>query len=585
MTAAIDFALDGGTVRELAFETAVLIEDSRLLELPPTDILFPPEEAEVVLAIGNEQSGPADLRPLEADPEPVEDPSPRASLEALARLHQNLIHEEEIEEQTVAEPAPAVSAPAEEAAAVAAEIVDPPSSDAPAEDTAAETEPAAAEPNEEPAGEPMPGHATELLDVTIRMFPPTKPVPIAGAGLPIQSEPLLPRMKSLPLRPKMSVASGYVPPTAVSQIKTPGSVAKGAPAQVAPSKAAGPVQVAAKSTHPAGPKAAPAAKPAARIVQPPKPAPKAQTPAPAPSKVSTPPVHPETNVPKAEAAESASVQVAVKEPPAMAAPAKAGPQPSKPVAEEPSRENVRPPAKSAPRVVTSDVSVETVPSFGAMQQSGSFAGSLKVKLGIAIVILVVACSTWLGWGGKSGKPAASNSALAADGAGPSIIMGEGGWVEGWAGDPSGIHAGRQITIYRPSLKLSDYRIEFQGTIDTQSIGWVFRAADPQNYYAMKLMEVSSGLKPKLALFKYLVVNGRQTQVGRVPIDLTVGSDTAFHIRTDVRGPQFSTSIQGRQVDVWTDDQLKTGGVGFLNERDERGKVNSVSIRYLNGPVK
>jgi hypothetical protein len=164
-------------------------------------------------------------------------------------------------------------------------------------------------------------------------------------------------------------------------------------------------------------------------------------------------------------------------------------------------------------------------------------------------------------------------------------MGEGGWVEGWAGDPTGMHAGRQITIYRPSLKLSDYRVEFQGTIETQSIGWVFRAADPQNYYALKLMAVSSGLNPKVALFKYLVSNGRQTQVGRVPIDLAVGTDTVFSIRTDVRGPQFSTYIQGRQVDVWTDDQLKTGGVGFLNERDERAKVKSVSIRYLNGGAK
>jgi hypothetical protein len=74
-------------------------------------------------------------------------------------------------------------------------------------------------------------------------------------------------------------------------------------------------------------------------------------------------------------------------------------------------------------------------------------------------------------------------------------------------------------------------------------------------------------------------------VGRVPIDLGVQTDTVFNIRTDVRGPRFSTYIQGRQVDVWTDDQLKAGGVGFLNEREERGKVKSVSIRYLNGAAK
>jgi hypothetical protein len=74
-------------------------------------------------------------------------------------------------------------------------------------------------------------------------------------------------------------------------------------------------------------------------------------------------------------------------------------------------------------------------------------------------------------------------------------------------------------------------------------------------------------------------------VGRVPIDLPVQQDTAFDIRVDVRGPHFTTYIQGQQVDTWTDDQLKTGGAGFLNEREERGKVKSVSIRYLSGGAK
>jgi hypothetical protein len=227
---------------------------------------------------------------------------------------------------------------------------------------------------------------------------------------------------------------------------------------------------------------------------------------------------------------------------------------------------------------------ETVPSFGLAQPaSASGLGSLKVKLGIAILLLLMACVYFLGWGGaKASKPTGGNPAVSSDASGPSIILGEGGWVEDWGGDPSGMHAGREITIYRPSLKLSDYRLEFQGSIDTKSIGWVFRAADPDNYYAMKLMTVSTGLSTKVALFKYLVTGGRQTQVGRVPIDLAVQADTIFNIRVDVRGPQFTTYIQGQQVDSWTDDQLKAGGAGFLNEREERGKVKSVSIRYLSG---
>jgi len=165
------------------------------------------------------------------------------------------------------------------------------------------------------------------------------------------------------------------------------------------------------------------------------------------------------------------------------------------------------------------------------------------------------------------------------------MVGEGGWVQGWAGDTNGEHLGRQITIYRPSLKLSDYRVEFQGEIESKSMGWVFRAADPNNYYALKLAIVAPGLNPKIALLKRVVLNGQQKDVGQVPIDIPARLDTVYSVRVDVRGPKFSTWVQGQPVDVWTDDQIKTGGVGFLNERAERARIKSVSISYLTAGVK
>jgi hypothetical protein len=210
-------------------------------------------------------------------------------------------------------------------------------------------------------------------------------------------------------------------------------------------------------------------------------------------------------------------------------------------------------------------------------------GSLKVKIGLGVLSAVLAIGVYFQATSKS--KTSFNPAKAGDGVGPSIMVGEGGWVEGWAGDPIGLHNSRQITIYRPSLKLSDYRFEFQGQIENKSIGWIFRAADPENYYAMKLELVSQELPLQLALYKYLVLKGRQVQVGRVPIDVPVKSDTVFSIRVDVRGPKFNTYLQGQPVDFWTDDQLRSGGVGFLNERSERGKVKSVALSYLSGGMK
>ena len=52
---------------------------------------------------------------------------------------------------------------------------------------------------------------------------------------------------------------------------------------------------------------------------------------------------------------------------------------------------------------------------------------------------------------------------------------------------------------------------------------------------------------------------------------------------DVRGPQFSTYVQGQQVDTWTDDQLKVGGGGLPQRtRRARRKSNRSRFRYLNG---
>jgi hypothetical protein len=170
-------------------------------------------------------------------------------------------------------------------------------------------------------------------------------------------------------------------------------------------------------------------------------------------------------------------------------------------------------------------------------------------------------------------------AATGDGVGPSIMMGEGGWITDWAGDARGQNRGRHITMYRPSLTLSDYRIVFQARIESKSAGWVFRAANPDNYYVMKIQQSGPG---RLELAKFLVINGSQRQFSAVQLPAEIHPDALLSVRVDVRGPHFSTFVQDRPVDIWTDDQLKSGGVGFLNDRGERAHIQSVQISYLSG---
>ena len=86
----------------------------------------------------------------------------------------------------------------------------------------------------------------------------------------------------------------------------------------------------------------------------------------------------------------------------------------------------------------------------------------------------------------------------------------------------------------------------------------------------------------MALIKYAVIQGHETEVGAGACRHGGAQRDGIQRSRGCARPQVHTYVQGQQVDVWTDEQLKSGGVGFLNERAERARVKSVSISYLGG---
>jgi hypothetical protein len=546
--------------------------ESELLFLFLSEIAFPAEDSDVTIA--NVPIERTDLETGEID----KSAGPSDATEALARLHQELAERAE-------QPAgPAEAAQAEVEAAPADAEVPPVEAEAPVTEVALEVtiaEPAAAEPVKvegPPVAEveaearaqvqagpddrkkPEQPKAGELVEFSVKMFAPSKPAPMEGVGILLESRVLVPRLTGLPLRPKL----GLVSPQTAQSLKA----AQSKSALEADAKTKTP----AKPDTPAVTASKPAAKPATAPVQ--------ATPAARPSQPAKPVTASAWQKPQATPAAKPAETPATGAPPKASNGAKKGAETAN--KESASMEAAAPsktkaPATDAPKKSTEETEV---PSFGIAPAENSLWAAHKTKIIIAVAVLVIALIAYLVVGGKSGS--STGKPAVADQAGPSIMVGAGGWQEGWAGDLAGEHLGRQITIYRPSLKLSDYRIEFQGEVETKSLGWVFRAADPQNYYAMKLAAVTPGLTPKIALFKYIIADGHQSQVGRVPIDIQAHLDTIYKIRVDVRGTTFATYVQGQLVDTWNDDQLKTGGVGFLNEREERGKVKSAQIFLLNG---
>lgn len=208
----------------------------------------------------------------------------------------------------------------------------------------------------------------------------------------------------------------------------------------------------------------------------------------------------------------------------------------------------------------------TPPSFALAYERArgrwiTLAGALTIAVAIAGVY----------WS-RTAAPQASQRAAATD-------MGGAGWMAEWASDQTGSSRGRQLSLYRPSMPMADYRLEFSGQIGSKSLGWVFRAKDTRNYYVGKL-ETSGGAAP-LRITRFAVVGGVEGAHFQRTLAHLPGP---WKVRQEARGSKFTIYLQNQIVEDWQDDRLKTGGVGFLNERTERGQVESVQISFLKGGV-
>jgi hypothetical protein len=157
-----------------------------------------------------------------------------------------------------------------------------------------------------------------------------------------------------------------------------------------------------------------------------------------------------------------------------------------------------------------------------------------------------------------------------------VEMGEAGWLTEWVTDPTGSSHGRQISLYRPSLPMSDYRLEFSGRIEQKSLGWAFRKADSRNYYVAKLQATRPG--GPVNLVRYGVIRGVEDPHIQIPVP-NVSSAGMLKVRLDANRSRFTIYVQNQVVADWEDHRLQKGGVGFLSEREERGQVQSVQISF------
>lgn len=158
-------------------------------------------------------------------------------------------------------------------------------------------------------------------------------------------------------------------------------------------------------------------------------------------------------------------------------------------------------------------------------------------------------------------------------------MGDGNWARGWAYDLAGFVRPGALGIYTPTVEMTDYQMELLGQIDRRSLGWIVRAADARNYYAMKLVVAEPGPVPKVVLERYAVVRGVPGAVHRKNLHFTVRNDTSYRILTEVHGNDYAVAVQGSLVDSWTETRLDRGGVGLFSTGGDQARIRWISVTH------
>ncbi len=199
-------------------------------------------------------------------------------------------------------------------------------------------------------------------------------------------------------------------------------------------------------------------------------------------------------------------------------------------------------------------------------------GSLGIKLGIGILAIAAAVAPlWL----RSGSSSNPSKPIEVE-----ASMGGGGWMrEPVSRLEAGFKQSRQLVFYRPSLSATDARMEFTWNLSSPSVGWIFRAKDRSNYYAMRVKVLKPGPSPTLGVEHFTVFNGAEGLRSEKVLILS-RNDPTLRIRMEIAGPAFTLYMQGSAFEYWNDTRLTVGALGFFEEWNQASDIQSVRMTFF-----
>ncbi len=149
----------------------------------------------------------------------------------------------------------------------------------------------------------------------------------------------------------------------------------------------------------------------------------------------------------------------------------------------------------------------------------------------------------------------------------------------WSYDKNGFVNPGVLSLFEPSMHLTNYNLDALVQIETKGVGLVFRAAGPRTYQAVRVLVEGSGPMPALMIERYSVVAGQASRPVRVRYPSRFQVDTLYRLQLQVRGDEFSLYIQGQLVDYWSDHRLGAGGVGLFCGPGEHARVAWIRVSH------
>jgi hypothetical protein len=226
-------------------------------------------------------------------------------------------------------------------------------------------------------------------------------------------------------------------------------------------------------------------------------------------------------------------------------------------------------AREVEPLCESKPSLDAIPNlYPSLSLPAQFGNGWKLLLGVALLAgLVVPI-----WHALPARSPAKSVAIQPD------MLG-GGWLrETASGANPGAKQARQLILYQPSLNVMDGQFEFTWNVDNRGVGWVFRATDVANYYAMRIKALSLAPSLRLSVEHFSVLLGEEGTHSEKVLVFPRFVPT-MRVKVDIAGPSFTLYLQGNAVDYWNDTRLTVGGFGFYEEWRQAGDVRAIRMSY------